>query len=68
MAYIEEDALLTMLEANLEIITDYMDPEVLEDPVCYPSNEELAFGQSYTNLPAYISRLMESLFLKARIS
>lgn len=29
MAYIEEDALLTMLEANLEIITDYMDPEAV---------------------------------------
>ena len=51
-----------------EAVQEYFDPEVLEDPVCYPTDEELAFGQSYVNLPAYISRLMESLFLKARIS
>ena len=51
-----------------EAAAEYMDPEVLEDPIAYPTDEELALGQSYNNLPAYISRLMESLFLNARIS
>ena len=50
-----------------ESVADFMDPEMLADPVSYPANEVLALGQSFDSLPAATSRLMESLFLKARI-
>ncbi len=53
---------------KLEVMADFMDPEMLEDPNAYPSKEELSRGDIFTSLPASISRLMESLFLKARIS
>ena len=46
----------------------YMDPEMANDPVCYPSSELLGYGTSYDALPASVSRYIESLFLKARIS
>ena len=52
---------------NREVMAEYMDPEVLEDPVAYPSQEVMSMGSAYTNLPPAVSRLMESLFLKARI-
>lgn len=55
---------------NPEIMVEYMDPEVLADPTAYPWDElENAMKRDhvYTNLPAHISRLMESLFLEARI-
>ena len=51
-----------------EAVADFMDPEILADPNAYPSAEELARGTSFSCLPAAVSRLMESLFLKARIS
>ena len=51
-----------------EAVADFMDPEILADPNAYPSAEELARGTSFNCLPAAVSRLMESLFLKARIS
>lgn len=47
---------------------EYMDPEMANDPVSYPSEELLSLGTSYDCLPASVSRYMESLFLKARIS
>ena len=47
---------------------DYMDPEMANNPVSYPSAEVLANGTSYDYLPAYISRYVESLFLEVRIS
>ncbi len=52
---------------KLEAVSNYLDAEILEDPVAYPSDEVLAGGESYMNLPAAVSRLMETLFLNARI-
>ena len=51
-----------------EVVAPFMDPEILEDPIAYPSEEVLAMGSAYYSLPAATSRLMETLFLKARIS
>ena len=51
-----------------ETVAPFMDPEILEDPNAYPDEEELARGTSFDSLPATVSRLMETLFLKARIS
>ncbi len=51
-----------------EAVLEFLGEEVMDDPVAYPSDEEIAKGTSFNSLPAYISRLMESLFLKARIS
>ena len=51
-----------------EVMAEFMDEEVLSDPIAYPSQEVMDMGSVYSCLPAAISRLMESLFLKARIS
>ena len=51
-----------------EAVADFLDAELLDDPIAYPSDEVLAQGESYINLPAAVSRLMEGLFLEARIS
>ena len=45
---------------------DYMDPEMVSDPVTYPSQEALAKGSSFAYLPEEISRYMESLFMEVR--
>ena len=45
---------------------DYMDPEAVESPVSYPSDEILANGSSYAYLPEDISRYVESLFMEVR--
>ena len=50
-----------------EAVLEFLGEEVLDDPVAYPSDEEIARGTSFNSLPANTSRLMESLFLKARI-
>ncbi len=47
---------------------DFLDPETVSDPVLYPSAEVLKHGTSYAHLPASVSRYVESLFLKVRIS
>ena len=47
---------------------EYMDPELANSPVSYPSDEVLQFGTSYDYLPPSVSRYMESLFMKVRIS
>ena len=56
---------------NREVMAEYMDAEVLEDPIAYPSTEIIEDanqrGHVFTNLPPAVSRLMESLFLEARI-
>ena len=44
----------------------YMDPEMISDPVAYPSDEVLANGVSYTYLPEDISRYVEGLFMQVR--
>ena len=46
----------------------YMDPETVSDPAAYPAQEDLANGTSYSYLPTEISRYVESLFMKVRIS
>ncbi len=47
---------------------EYMDPEAVESPVSYPSDEILANGSSYAFLPEEISRYVESLFMQVRNS
>ncbi len=46
----------------------YMDPEMAENPVAYPSEETLKNATSFDFLPEEVSRLMESLFMEARNS
>ena len=50
-----------------EAVEEFLGAEILDDPVAYPSDEEITKGSSFNSLPAYVSRLMESLFLNARI-
>ena len=45
---------------------DYMDPEIIEDPVSYPSEEVLVNGTSFAYLPEEITRYVEELFMKVR--
>jgi len=50
----------------LSAAKDYMDPEIVSDPVSYPSDEILANGSSYAYLPEEISRYVEGLFMEVR--
>ena len=52
----------------LSAAKEYMDEEIVNDPVSYPSDEALANGTSYSYLPTEVSRYVESLFMKVRIS
>ena len=52
----------------LSAAKEFMDEEVVNDPVSYPSQESLVNGTSYIYLPTGISRYVESLFMKVRIS
>ena len=61
--------------ANLEFIgysvpasesKQYMDEEVVNDPVSYPDAEELRNATSFDYLPEEVSRKMESLFMAVR--
>ena len=45
---------------------EFMDPEVLSDPVTYPSDEVLKNGSSYAYLPQEVTRLVEELFMQVR--
>ena len=47
---------------------EYLDPEVVADPVSYPSEEVLANGSSYAFLPEDITWFVENLFMKVRNS
>ena len=47
---------------------DFMDPEMANDPVSYPPAELLAHGTSYDYQSPSVSRFVESLFMKVRIS
>jgi hypothetical protein len=53
-------------------MAEFMDPEVLDDPAAYPSEEMIwemiEQDRMFKDLSPATSRLMESLFLKARIS
>ena len=44
----------------------YMDEEVVNDPVSYPDAEELRNATSFDYLPEDVSRKMESLFMSVR--
>ena len=44
----------------------YMDPEVANSPIAYPSAETLRNATSFDFLPAETSRLMETLFMDVR--
>ncbi len=44
----------------------YMDEEVVNDPVSYPDAEELRNASSFDYLPEDVSRKMESLFMAVR--
>ena len=50
----------------LSAAKEYMDPEILEDPVTYPSDEVLTNGTSFAYLPDEITRYVEELFMKVR--
>ena len=52
----------------LSAAKEFMDEEVVNDPVSYPDQEMLVNGTSYDYLPTEISRHVESLFMKVRIS
>ena len=47
---------------------DYLDPEVVSDPVSYPDEEVLVNGSSYAFLPEDITWFVENLFMKVRNS
>ena len=44
----------------------YMDEDVVNDPVAYPDAEELRNASSFDYLPEDVSRKMESLFMEVR--
>ncbi len=44
----------------------YMDEDVVNDPVAYPDAEELRNASSFDYLPEDVSRYMESLFMSVR--
>ena len=45
---------------------EYMDPEAVNDPVCYPADNILARADGYIALPRATTRLMEELFMQVR--
>ena len=47
---------------------EFMDPEMVSDPVTYPNEESLANGSSFAYLPEDITRYMENLFMDVRNS
>ena len=52
----------------LSAAKEYLDPDVVADPVSYPAEEVLLNGSSYAFLPEEISRFVESLFMDVRNS
>ena len=52
----------------LSAAKEFIDPEMVNDPVTYPSDEALVNGSSFAYLPEDISRYMESLFMDVRNS
>ena len=51
----------------LSAAKEYMDPEVVNDPVTYPSQDILANGTSYDYLASDVSRYVEGMFMRVRI-
>jgi len=52
----------------LSAAKEFIDPEMVNDPVTYPNEEALVNGSSFAYLPEDISRYMESLFMEVRNS
>ena len=52
----------------LSAAKEFIDPEMVNDPVTYPNEEALTNGSSFAYLPEDISRYMESLFMEVRNS
>ncbi len=52
----------------LSAAKEFIDPEMVNDPVTYPNEESLVNGSSFAYLPEEISRYMESLFMDVRSS
>ena len=51
----------------LSAAKEYLDPEVVEDPVAYPGDEVISHGSSYAYLLPSVTRFVETLFLEVRI-
>ena len=51
----------------LSAAKEFMDPELVEDPVLYPSAEVQSHGSAYANLDPSVTRFVEGLFLEVRI-
>ena len=51
----------------LSAAKEFMDPELVADPVLYPSDEVLSHGSAYANLDPSVTRFVEELFLEMRI-
>ena len=52
----------------LSAAKEFMDPEMVNDPVTYPNEEILVNGSSFAYLPEDITRYMENLFMDVRNS
>ena len=50
----------------LSAAKEFIDPEMVNDPVTYPDDSVLANGSSYAYLPEDISRYVEGLFMEVR--
>lgn len=51
----------------LSAAKEFMDPELVEDPILYPSEEVQSHGTAYANLDPSVTRFVEGLFLEVRI-
>ena len=51
----------------LSAAKEFMDPELVSDPILYPSDEVLSHGSAYANLDPAVTRFVEGLFLEVRI-
>ncbi len=47
---------------------EFMEPELIENPAAYPSDEILSHGTAFDYVLPSVSRYVESLFLKVRIN
>ena len=54
--------------APISAAKDYMDPEVAESEIAYPSDETLAVSESFNALDTQTSQLMDSLWLSVKTS
>ena len=52
----------------LSAAKEFIDPDMVNDPVTYPNEEALTNGSSFAYLPEDVSRYVESLFMDVRNS